>query len=443
MIQFPLRYTVELPVMGEESGVFYEKALKFALKFDVFCLTDGNAPLFDNYPHGAFRTVLAIGVYENQDQKAVFYDLDSLPLVPEWLFGFIGYDVKNQLENLESKQIDKLGFPELYFFVPQHLVFFEKDKITLTSFDKNIDLLVQQIQSINLTDREVQNNSSKMPLTQKFLQHNFTKDAYINCVEKIKEHIIEGDVYELNFCMNFGLENVNIDVLQTFLALKKKSPMPFAAFFKWHDLYVLCASPERFMKKEGRKLISQPIKGTIKRGKTVEEDEILKQVLRNSEKEVAENMMIVDLVRNDLARTALTGTICVEEIFGIYTFPQVHQMISTVSAQLPSENSGIEAIENAFPMGSMTGAPKIKAMELIESYEKNKRGIFSGAIGYITPEKDFDFNVVIRSIFYHQKQNYLSFQAGSAITYDSVAAEEYEECLLKTKAIQEVIFGVS
>jgi para-aminobenzoate synthetase component 1 len=215
--------------------------------------------------------------------------------------------------------------------------------------------------------------------------------------------------------------------------------MPFASLFKLHEKYVLCASPERFLKKEGTKIISQPIKGTMKRGKNEAEDEILKYQLRHSEKEIAENMMIVDLVRNDLARTAKTGTVKVEEIFGIYTFPQVHQMISTVTAQIDEKTSIVEVIKNAFPMGSMTGAPKIKAMELIEQYEKTKRNVFSGAIGYMTPNQDFDFNVVIRSIFYDNSQKYLSFQAGSAITYDSVAVKEYEECLLKTKAIREVL----
>jgi para-aminobenzoate synthetase component I len=189
------------------------------------------------------------------------------------------------------------------------------------------------------------------------------------------------------------------------------------------------------LKKEGNRLISQPIKGTIRRGENEAEDQLLRQQLRNDEKELAENMMIVDLVRNDLARSARTGSVKVEEMFGIYAFRQVHQMISTVTAQLKEAIPFTEAIRQAFPMGSMTGAPKIRAMELIDQYEQSRRGLFSGAVGYITPEGDFDFNVVIRSILYNAANHYLSFHVGSAITYDSVPEKEYEECLLKAQAI--------
>jgi para-aminobenzoate synthetase component 1 len=164
-----------------------------------------------------------------------------------------------------------------------------------------------------------------------------------------------------------------------------------------------------------------------------------KEKLRYSEKEMAENMMIVDLVRNDLAKSAVVGSTTVTEMFGIYTFKQLHQMISTVQAQVKPDMAIGEIIKNAFPMGSMTGAPKIKAMELIERYENTKRGLFSGAIGFVNPFGDFDFNVVIRTIFYDAKKHYLSFQVGSAITYDSIGEQEYEECMLKAKAIREVL----
>jgi para-aminobenzoate synthetase component 1 len=330
----------------------------------------------------------------------------------------------------------------MYFFVPQHIIFFEETQIKIISFG-NIARILEEIDSQVITTIPKKN----IPQTHK-ISTNFSKSYYLNTVEKIKQHIIEGDVYELNFCMGFFIENIEINPLETYLKLKQVSPMPFSAFLKLKDRYVLCASPERFLKKEGIKIISQPIKGTIRRGKDENEDDILKKELRNSEKELAENMMIVDLVRNDLARTAKTGSIKATELFGIYTFPQVHQMISTIEAAMNVENNAqteqgrreaIEFIKNAFPMGSMTGAPKIKAMELIENYEKSKRGVFSGTIGYINPVGDFDFNVVIRSIFYNSSKNYLGFQAGSAITYDSIAEQEYEECLLKTKAIREII----
>jgi len=201
----------------------------------------------------------------------------------------------------------------------------------------------------------------------------------------------------------------------------------------------LSASPERFLKKINNKLISQPIKGTIKRGGSKIEDENLKFALKNDNKELAENIMIVDLVRNDLTRTVLNASVKVEELCEIYSFKQVHQMISTISAEIDNNLALSDIFKNTFPMGSMTGAPKIRAMEIIEKYEKTKRGLYSGAVGYINPKGDFDFNVVIRSIFYNSENNYLSFTVGGAITANSVPENEYNECLLKAKAILEVL----
>ena len=223
--------------------------------------------------------------------------------------------------------------------------------------------------------------------------------------------------------------------MKFYLDFNQISPNPFSCFQKHNDYYILSASPERFLKNESGKIISQPIKGTRPRGSSAAEDEALKKDLRSDKKELAENMMIVDLVRNDLARSCKTGSIKVEEMFGVYTFKQVHQMISTIVAQKRDEVNAFDVIKNAFPMGSMTGAPKVKVMELIEQYENTKRGAFSGTAGYISPNKDFDFNVLIRSIFLNTETNTYSFQAGSAITYDSIPEKEYEECLVKTKAI--------
>jgi para-aminobenzoate synthetase component 1 len=430
---FPIRQQLSIPFDAD----FLAKALQFAQQYEVFCLTDGNFPKFENYPQKPFQTILAIGNYQQDNKNIEFTEtFEQLTLCNEWLFGFLSYDMKNQVENLTSNHADRLGFPEMYFFVPQHLIFFEQNNevsmIVIHSFDNPTEILAK------ITNQVITQEIIPKKTTLK-IQTNFSKEYYINSVEKIKQHIVEGDVYELNFCMEFYVENIVINPYQTYLDLKKVSPMPFATFFKLKSRYVMCASPERFLKKTEQTLISQPIKGTSKRGNSIEEDEILKYKLRNSEKEIAENMMIVDLVRNDLAITAKTGSIKVSELFGIYTFPQVHQMISTVTSQLDENFSAIDALKNAFPMGSMTGAPKIKAMELIELYEQTKRSLFSGTIGYITPQKDFDFNVIIRSLFYNEIDKYLTFQAGSAITYDSIASQEHEECLLKTKAIRDVL----
>jgi len=252
-------------------------------------------------------------------------------------------------------------------------------------------------------------------------------------------NILKQYIYEVNFCQEFYAENIEIDPLTIYLKLNEISPTPFSCFVKFKDKYLLSASPERFIKKEDNTIISQPIKGTAKRGKTKDEDDELKRSLQNDEKERNENVMIVDLVRNDLSKIALRNTVHVEELFGIQTFPQVHQMVSTITAELDKKNDFQEIINALFPMGSMTGAPKVSAMKLIEKYEKTKRGLYSGTVGYIDSNGNFDFNVVIRSILYNQKDNYLSFMVGGAITSMSDPYKEYEECLLKAKAMFQVL----
>ena len=228
--------------------------------------------------------------------------------------------------------------------------------------------------------------------------------------------------------------------MNVYSILNTISPTPFSTFYKLNNQYLLCASPERFVKKDGDKIISQPIKGTAKRDLTNKtRDEQLKQQLINSQKEKSENVMIVDLVRNDLSKIAARNSVQVDELFGIYSFPQVHQMISTVSATIKDEIDFADMLKASFPMGSMTGAPKYRVMQLIEEYEQTKRGIYSGSFGYITPQNDFDFNVVIRSIVYNEQTKYVSYQVGGAITHYSNAEDEYEECLLKAKAMEKAL----
>ncbi|MFY7988966.1 MAG: chorismate-binding protein, partial [Flavobacterium sp.] len=198
-----------------------------------------------------------------------------------------------------------------------------------------------------------------------------------------------------------------------------------------------------YLRKEGLKVISQPIKGTARRSLDVKQDEQLKSDLAQNEKERSENIMIVDLVRNDLSHTATKGSVQVEELCQIYTFKQVHQMISTIVSEVENTTSPIEILRTTFPMGSMTGAPKISAMQIIEALEETKRGLYSGTVGYFTPTGDFDFNVVIRSILYNSQNKYLSFSVGSAVTAQAIPEMEYEECLLKAKAMFEVLLGKS
>jgi para-aminobenzoate synthetase component 1 len=253
------------------------------------------------------------------------------------------------------------------------------------------------------------------------------------------EYIQQGDIYEANFCMEFFAENAQINPIDTYQKLATISQTPFAAFFKNNEHFLLSASPERYLRKEGTQVISQPIKGTAKRFEDPIQDEKSKLDLASDAKERSENIMIVDLVRNDLSQTANKGSVKVEELCAIYSFKQVHQMISTISSEVSNTISPIDILQTTFPMGSMTGAPKLSAMKIIEELEATKRGLYSGAIGYFSPVGDFDFNVVIRSILYNKNNNYLSFSVGSALTSLAIPEKEYEECLLKAKAMLHVL----
>tara|TARA_R110002126_G_scaffold95957_1_gene224926 strand:- start:628 stop:1530 length:903 start_codon:yes stop_codon:yes gene_type:complete len=272
-----------------------------------------------------------------------------------------------------------------------------------------------------------------------YIQQRVSKEAYLKKISKMLDYIHHGDLYEANFCMEFYAENASINPLEKFLKLNEISQPPFAVYFKNNNQFLLSASPERYLKKENENLISQPIKGTAKRFSDPVKDEVSKNNLASDPKERAENIMITDLVRNDLSHTAQKGSVTVKELCGMYSFMQVHQMISTVTSKLDFQYTAIDAIKSTFPMGSMTGAPKIAAMKIIEELEETKRGLYSGAVGYFTPNGDFDFNVVIRSILYNQEKKYVSFSVGSAITSLSIPESEYEECLLKAKAMREVL----
>jgi para-aminobenzoate synthetase component 1 len=418
-----------MKIKANDGAFFKRKALHWASTFDVFCCLDSNS---FNDPYSKFDTLIAVGVKDEltADAGTAFDQLETFrEKYPGWMTGFLGYDLKNETENLKSLNADHLHFPDLYFFVPLYLVIIRGDEIEIIADDP------QQIFD-SIETQTIRGDGDPCGVN---VQSRISKTLYLTAVENIKQHIVRGDIYVTNFCQEFYAEEADIDPLAVFLKLNKVSPNPFSVFFKWDDHYILCASPERFLAKRGCKLISQPIKGTAKRGKNEAEDEAIKQELRNQTKEQQENVMIVDLVRNDLTRSAKPGTVKTEELFGIYSFNQVHQMISTVVCEVQPRISDVRAIKNAFPMGSMTGAPKISAMQLMEEYESSKRGVYSGAIGYFGPDGDFDFNVVIRTLLYNQKNKYLSFHAGSAITFHADAEKEYDECLLKVKAILEVL----
>lgn len=363
-----------------------------------------------------------------------FESLDKLlKKYPGYYCGYLGYELKDELEDLQSKHPNPSAFPSIFFFEPQYLVVSKAGKLSIVLDEKSYGLSFDSLEALKLK-RLNTTFSVKMTL-------RTSRERYLERVRAIKEAIAAGTVYELNYCIEWYNDNAAIDPAVVWLELNKFSPTPFSGFLKFNDHFLLCASPERFLKRHNNKLISQPIKGTRKRGSTQEEDEAIANELENNLKERAENVMIVDLVRNDLARSCIPGSVQVPELMQVFRFPTVHQMISTVTGTLRAECTTLDAIKNAFPMGSMTGAPKVKAMELIEELEDSRRGVYSGAFGYFTPEGNCDFNVVIRSIVYNQQNRYLSFETGGAITIDSDPNQEWEECMLKAKSQLKVLEG--
>ena len=421
-------YTIDNP------SLFKEQLLHWAQQFREVAFLDSNS-----YPqaYSSYDCMLAVDAFTllQTDYHNAFEDLKQYQqTTKDWLFGYLSYDLKNDSERLQSNNFDGLDFPDLFFFQPKKIFLLKGNQLETRYLHLCDDELQEDYQDITTIVPQQSTASDSV-----MVQARIDQKKYIEQVQKMQEYIHKGDIYEANFCMEFYAENATIQPLEKFQKLNAISQPPFAVFLKNNQQYLLSATPERYLRKEGEDLISQPIKGTAKRYEDPVADEKAKDDLASNPKERAENIMITDLVRNDLSRTAQKGSVQVEELCGIYSFMQVHQMISTITSKMDEKYAVIDVLRLTFPMGSMTGAPKISAMKIIEELEATKRGLYSGAVGYFTPEGDFDFNVVIRSILYNQKKQYLSFSVGSAITALSVPEQEYEECLLKAKAMKSVL----
>lgn len=418
---------------------FKDALLQWSQQFDEITWLDSNH-YKNNY--NSFDALLAVDAFtlKSTDYYNAFTILKEYQQeTKDWLFGYLSYDLKNNTEQLSSQNYDGLHFPDLYFFQPKKIITIQGTRVSFNYLptvanEIEIDFKFLFNFAANLTHEKTAKNAIKIKM-------RIFKNEYYKGVNEVLRHIHRGDIYEANLCQEFYAENITINTLRTYTKLNAISKAPFACYLKYGDKYLLSASPERYLKKEGQKIISQPIKGTTKRSLNKLEDEQLKYALVNDKKEQAENIMIVDLVRNDLSKSALKGSVQVEDLCKLYSFEQVHHLISTVIAKVSKEKNPVEIIKETFPMGSMTGAPKISAMQIIEAQESFRRGLYSGAVGYFTPEGDFDFNVVIRSILYNATEKYVSFSVGSAITAKSVPEKEYEECLLKAKAMRKVLEG--
>lgn len=422
---------VSFPVKDEK--VFKIQMLNWANQFNIFCLLDNQQY---NIHQPSFECLLAAGKKTNIVATAgnafkllqQFYNKHK----HEWLFGHFCYDLKNEIDGLHSQHEDKIGFCDLHFFVPEIIIELKNKEVAIFANQGAAEIFKAIISCPTVITGNKKNNVTVTP--------KIKKSDYLHIIERLKQHILRGDCYEINFCQEFYASNTIIDPLFIYNQLTAVSPNPFSAFYKFNYRYCLCASPERYLQKNKGRIFSQPIKGTAKRDLSDKaKDDKAKNYLLLSDKEKSENVMVVDLVRNDLSRICKPGTVQVDELFGLYSFPQVHQMISTISGIPEDGLNWIDCIKATFPMGSMTGAPKKRVMELIEEFEQTRRGLFSGALGYVKPNGDFDFNVVIRSMLYNEKEKNISFQTGGGITFNSNAVMEYEECLLKAEAMMKVL----
>lgn len=413
--------------------------MEWSRQFDEVAWLDSNG---HENPYKSFDALMAVDGLTaiSTDTHNGFADLAEYQAqVKDWVFGYLSYDLKNDTEHLSSKNFDGLEFPELYFFQPKKIIGIQGNEVQFSY----LNMVANEIQvdfeelSNGITHRKLNTVSNG----DVHIKMRIFKDEYFSKVNEMLQHIYKGDIYEANFCQEFYAEDLQLDALHTYKKLNAISKPPFASYLKLFDKSLMCASPERYLKKTGTKVISQPIKGTAPRSKNAVTDEQNSKDLQTDEKERSENIMIVDLVRNDLSKSALKGSVVVEELCKVYSFDQVHHMISTISAIVPDDTDPIQLLRETFPMGSMTGAPKVSAMKIIEELESFKRGVYSGSVGYFTPEGDFDFNVVIRSILYNETKKYVSYAVGSAITAKSVPEKEYQECLLKAKAMRQVLEG--
>ena len=413
-------------------SLFKKKLFKWSNQFNISICLDSN-----NYNDrlGDLDAIVATDVHS----KLPFTKSNSLNKLEaylketnDWLFGYFSYDLKNELEDLKSNNYSEFDFPNLFFFQPKKIWIIKSRNVEAHYlYPSEIESDLDDIYSQKINDKNIKSEIKLFP--------RLSKSQYEEKINKLLFHINRGDIYEANFCMEWFSNDSNICPFNVYDKLNQISKNPMSAFFKQNDTYLLSSSPERYIKRINNKIITQPIKGTSRRDNDKVIDLNLKKDLTQDPKERSENIMIVDLVRNDLSRFSYPGSVKVTELCKVYPFEKVHQMISTVESQIDSNLKMTDVIKATFPMGSMTGAPKIKALNIIEKLEVSKRGLYSGALGYVDPKGNFDFNVVIRSLIYDHKNKYLSFQVGSAITSNSSPEKEYQECLLKAEPMLSIL----
>lgn len=417
---------------SDDISLFKKKLFRWSESSETSICLDSN-----NYPGrlGDLDMILAIDSYSKlpfTNNNSLEKLDDYLSKTKDWVFGYFSYDLKNELEDLESNNNSVFILPNLFFFQPKKIWFIKSGNIEAHYLNESE--IKHDWDEIN--SQKIDNNFNKTDIK---LFPRLSKLQYEEKIKKLLFHINRGDIYEANFCMEWFSNNSIIYPQKVYEKLNHISKNPMSAFFKHNNIYLLSSSPERYIKRIDNRIITQPIKGTSRRDSDKVKDLYLKNQLNLDPKERSENIMIVDLVRNDLSRFSLPGSVKVTELCKVYPFEKVHQMISSVESLIDSKLKMTDIIRSTFPMGSMTGAPKIQALKIIDNLEVSKRGLYSGSIGYIDPNGNFDFNVVIRSLIYDLKNKYLSFHVGSAITSNSSPNKEYEECLLKAEPMLSIL----
>ncbi|RKD21564.1 aminodeoxychorismate synthase, subunit I [Caminicella sporogenes DSM 14501] len=352
--------------------------------------------------------------------------------------GYFSYDLCHHIEKFPRTAVDDIKIPDCFlgFYDGVVIIDHKNNRVYIASLgikddaNKVVDEIFQKIENGKVVDFELKSSKEK-----KFIS-NFTRDDYIKAVNKIKDYIRAGDIYQANFTQRFECE-LDMTPYELYAKLRNINPAPFASFIDFGEGYIVSSSPERFIKIKDRIIETRPIKGTRPRGKTTEEDKRNREELLSSEKDKAELLMIVDLERNDLGKISKTGTVKVTELFHLEEYATVYHLVSTIIGEMKEDSDIIDVLKATFPGGSITGAPKIRAMEIIDELEPTQRNVYTGSIGYIGFNGDADLNIVIRTIVC--KDNKAYFQVGGGIVWDSDPELEYEESLHKAKALMRAL----
>lgn len=357
--------------------------------------------------------------------------------------GYFSYDLCHQIESLPRTAKDDLGVDEMYLFFYDSAIVVDhqlkQTHLVAASYCPDPSAFFEQAKACLVNSIVASEESSKEAPAEPQLEANMTPQDYVSKVEQVKAFIASGDIYQVNLAQRFTARCVQ-QPAALYAQLTKLNPAPFAAYLEWEDNALLSSSPERFLRLQGKRIQTRPIKGTRPRGNDVAEDQEMQASLLASEKERAELLMIVDLERNDLGRVCEPGTIQVEALYEVESYPTVHHLVGEVSGELRPEVDRVDCLKATFPGGSITGAPKVRAMQIIDQIEPNQRSAFTGSIGYFSADGQMDLNIAIRTLLLKEGMAYL--QVGAGIVWDSEPESEYQETLDKAKALFEAL-GIS